>query len=1478
MIILKTKIRDIVSIVIFLVLVSASVFLVRPVFNRLTAEVTGYALEKKSELEEKLSLKISYKALSPSILSSVSINDVSLTTMDGEEVAQIDRIRLDYKLFRLIKGDFVNGFKSLQIEGMSLEGYRLLNIFGTSDSSETKTKSNKPELDWKQISKELARFKAEIPVSVIFKNVTFSYLNEEKQLDARVNIKKMTVDYVKRSNQLVFVADAQASTKYKENTYSGNLNLDGKLFDGFENSSANISLSSMTDGNLRLNKMNFYLGYANNSFTLSTIKNTIPFSLSALFNLADEKAQLSIKTNELSLSNLVTARRQNKILKKYGGFNLTTDTSLHAENKRDESGQSDLKLGYKSKTKAFIPEEFIPSGANVSFDVSGDLNKAVIKSLSVLNKDYDVSGNLELAFKKMTASGYLDVASVNLPGGTNISGEIYIDPLERGFMAFIPQIYIDENYITAVELTAVPHDDSVDFAFEGYDYSHYEAEDPGKISGDGSFLLNEKYVQASLSINSYFVDSVLNTAASFLDEKGKESVLGMTDTFKDFMFSGDSYLSTDFKTFSFNVPYVLLANTVEENQALYLSLDGNSQGINVSQADLVWGKNAVHLSGAMESVPETKENFLILDLNTGDIPYHFAGKLTDQKLQLAGDYGSEILLNFGGNDGLNGTVSWMNFPVSVQKLSLFSSLDSNFAIGGEDGVTVNINRLDIEDSGNMAGFKPRVSLSGYANKYGAKFSKITYSDLYSEMDGSADVVLSMEGGIPSYAGLTLNLKNPIAQESVSLNATVSNPDNKEFSVESLKKDYVMDVSAIVKRFGMNRFAKVKSSNNELSLSVSATGTIDSPYVSVSLDNLSLMNSGDLMKMTGSAVLEDKLVSIHDFNFKFMDYNVNQVYGSFSLDSFTGIVNANVDGLFIGESFHVPFEVEVMDVSRKDGSFIPEDLTVELRSKDVYGSLFKKKLDFTLTGMISNGVVTLNSSENLGLFAFFAPEGDFFAEMNCNNIAKMKLSGDYEKGSGKIDAYLSDVVVDMKNLFSVINFDSMVLVYGGILSGDIKYTGTLDNPVPEGVMILNNAVINIPVVMKEKLSTDNLILNFSTGEIDIPEKVFICKKNTEVYASCKILFDKWKYDHLEANVRTLKGKFVPVYIADAAKKMIITGDGNMDLDMVLTNEDFFLTGNVLAEKAELFLNLAKMLTAVPGKPAKIPFNMSINVNLGTHVRVAVDPLLRAIFVPGQKLKVGLDGNTGALTLDGNLILKSGDVSYLNRNFYIKEGSLKFTEADDGFNPLVNIVAETRERDEKGDQVTISLIGINQYFASFTPKFSSIPAKSEAEIQQILGQIVVADSESVGNFLFAAGDYAIQSLVGRKFENTLRDFFNFDIFSLRTNIIQNTLNMSFQQNKSGETFSAGNFFDNSTVYIGKYLGTALYLDAMLNLQYDDKRVRDATTVGGMIFRPEFGMELESPFGNIRWNVAPDIDALLHKQYVPSSSVSLSWKFSF
>ena len=261
---------------------------------------------------------------------------------------------------------------------------------------------------------------------------------------------------------------------------------------------------------------------------------------------------------------------------------------------------------------------------------------------------------------------------------------------------------------------------------------------------------------------------------------------------------------------------------------------------------------------------------------------------------------------------------------------------------------------------------------------------------------------------------------------------------------------------------------------------------------------------------------------------------------------------------------------------------------------------------------------------------------------------------------------------------------------------------------------------------------------------------------------------------------------------------------------------------------------------------------------------------------------MDTTDQTYKIDGEIALRSGDISYLNRSFYLKKGTMKFNANDPTFNPLISVQAETRERDDDGNDIRIILTANNQYLLNFNPQFSSIPARSETEIRSMLGQIALGDSDNISSLILSAGDYAVQSIIGRNIENKLREFLNFDILSIRTNVLQNALKQGLSNNvlsfSETNSIGIGNLLDNSTVYIGKYFGSDLYVDALMHWSYDDTRVDDTLTIGGLVFKPEIGFELVSPFVNIRWSMAPDIDAMMNNRIVSSTSVTLSWNFSF
>jgi hypothetical protein len=84
-------------------------------------------------------------------------------------------------------------------------------------------------------------------------------------------------------------------------------------------------------------------------------------------------------------------------------------------------------------------------------------------------------------------------------------------------------------------------------------------------------------------------------------------------------------------------------------------------------------------------------------------------------------------------------------------------------------------------------------------------------------------------------------------------------------------------------------------------------------------------------------------------------------------------------------------------------------------------------------------------------------------------------------------------------------------------------------------------------------------------------------------------------------------------------------------------------------------------------------------------------------------------------------------------------------------------------------------------------------------------------------------------------------------------------------------AGNYFDNTTVFIGKYIGSNVFVQSLFSFRYDENK----QTWGGIKLEPDLGLEMQSPLFNIGVNLVPR-----HPEswFIEDISFSLTWRKSF
>jgi hypothetical protein len=167
----------------------------------------------------------------------------------------------------------------------------------------------------------------------------------------------------------------------------------------------------------------------------------------------------------------------------------------------------------------------------------------------------------------------------------------------------------------------------------------------------------------------------------------------------------------------------------------------------------------------------------------------------------------------------------------------------------------------------------------------------------------------------------------------------------------------------------------------------------------------------------------------------------------------------------------------------------------------------------------------------------------------------------------------------------------------------------------------------------------------------------------------------------------------------------------------------------------------------------------------------------------------------------------------------------------------------------------------------------------EILSLMGQSITSnqyneDTDTIQRaFLSSTSDMLAQFVLVRRLEQQIRSFTRLDMFSVRTQVLQNAIFMAtgLMQQRVDRTPSIGNSFDNTTVFGGKYIGQDMFIQGMLSMRYDANR----ESFGGLTFAPDFGVELQNPLFSIRCDFNP---AHPENWFVNDNSITLTKTFTF
>jgi hypothetical protein len=315
------------------------------------------------------------------------------------------------------------------------------------------------------------------------------------------------------------------------------------------------------------------------------------------------------------------------------------------------------------------------------------------------------------------------------------------------------------------------------------------------------------------------------------------------------------------------------------------------------------------------------------------------------------------------------------------------------------------------------------------------------------------------------------------------------------------------------------------------------------------------------------------------------------------------------------------------------------------------------------------------------------------------------------------------------------------------------------------------------------------------------------------------------------------------------------------------------GNITASNCRIALVRQEPEGLAPSGRAALSIDLKIDAgrNVEFFWPAQTFPVVHTYAKPGERIALALDGDSGALSLTGDVEIRGGEIFYFDRSFYLKRGSIRFDNALGQVDPWINALAEIRERDQNNQEVTIYLEANNK-LSQFSPRFYSDPVLADVDLLDMIGGNIV-DRFQESNFGVSAvmltSDIVGQFGILSPFERSVRRLLNLDQFSIRTQFLQNILVGKLMGAQTG--LGTFNPLDNTTLSLGKYLGSDLFVQALVRFQATDAvgSAYNIQTEG------ELNLEWTTPFFLLEWTFTPRHPENL---YLSDNSIGLSWKFSY
>jgi hypothetical protein len=514
-----------------------------------------------------------------------------------------------------------------------------------------------------------------------------------------------------------------------------------------------------------------------------------------------------------------------------------------------------------------------------------------------------------------------------------------------------------------------------------------------------------------------------------------------------------------------------------------------------------------------------------------------------------------------------------------------------------------------------------------------------------------------------------------------------------------------------------------------------------------------------------------------------------------------------------------------------------------------------------------------------LEAAIGEDGSFTASVRSPMPVTFEAEGRYQDGT--LEANVNRISFLAEDFGGALDL-GIIRFPRGRATGNLRISGPARDPDFFGTMAVAQGFARLTLI-PEDLGPFRGNVIFREKEFTIqPITVPVGRGSAEVTGVFQI--DRWIPRVFSLNVDTKLSE--GVHIANNFGGVIVDGMGQGRVRIEGDQQRVVVSGNVHASNAVITLGDFKAAEEQRRAAGSVPLRVDLVFETGKAVEFYWPspefPILQTYANRGEKLALQFDGDTEDFRLIGEISVRGGEIFYFDRRFFIREGSIRFNERTGSFDPILNARAEIRENTEDG-LVRIYLVADNTRLSQFSPRFESDGNLANDEIMEVLGRNIYGSggdgSINFSKALAVTGDILAQIGVVKTFEKEMRERLGLDLFSVRTHLVQNLLEgVVSRESATGpyaEEPSFGRYLDKTSLFLGKYIGSDLFLELLLQLRAEDPLAGRSRDIGGLDIDTELILEWKTPLFLLEWSFFPKNPEEL---FIRDNKFTFRWKFSY